>query len=329
MFLMVMVMAACNNSDKQHDTATVDVLNQPPFRSITDSINNDKDNADLLLKRGYMLAQQQQLKLAAADYRAAWNLRHDENTGLELVNVLLMEGESSEAVTFLKKAIEEYPDNMDFARRLQEAYVVNGQEDLAWKAMNDLLAKDSLNFENWYEQGLLYARGRDTVHAIASFERSFKLRPTQTSGLALANLLAEKADPRALEVCDTLLSKDSTKELTDAVYLKGVYYENAGNQAQAMEQFEECIKRDWKFTEAYIEKGIIQFERNNLDAALKTFQLAATVSNTYPDAYFWQGRCYEAIGRRDDALDNYLRALSLDKNFDQAREGIQRLKKNK
>jgi Flp pilus assembly protein TadD len=63
-----------------------------------------------------------------------------------------------------------------------------------------------------------------------------------------------------------------------------------------------------------------------MDAALKTFELAATVSNTNPDAYYWQGRCYESIGKKEDALNNYVRALALDKNFVQARQAIERLR---
>ncbi|WP_350340127.1 tetratricopeptide repeat protein [Paraflavitalea speifideaquila] len=54
--------------------------------------------------------------------------------------------------------------------------------------------------------------------------------------------------------------------------------------------------------------------------------MAATVSNTSADAYYWMGRCYEALRQPEEALQNYQRALSLDKGFDEAREGIRRLK---
>ena len=78
-------------------------------------------------------------------------------------------------------------------------------------------------------------------------------------------------------------------------------------------------------TEAYIEKGIIFFERKNYDTALKTFSMAATVSNTDADAYYWMGRCYEATGKTDDAITNYRRALALDTEFTEAKAALRRL----
>ena len=94
----------------------------------------------------------------------------------------------------------------------------------------------------------------------------------------------------------------------------------------AIVQFDSCVQRDWKFTDAYIEKGIALFKQRNFDRALHTFQMAATVSNTSPDAYYWIGRCYEATSKKDEAILNYERALALDRNFLEAIEAIKRLK---
>jgi len=55
--------------------------------------------------------------------------------------------------------------------------------------------------------------------------------------------------------------------------------------------------------------------------------MAATVANTNADAWYWMGRCYEEQGKKDLALVNYERALAIDKGFEEAREGIRRLKK--
>ena len=57
-----------------------------------------------------------------------------------------------------------------------------------------------------------------------------------------------------------------------------------------MAQFDEVIRRDWKMTDAYIEKGIILYEQKQYDEALKVFNLTVTVSNTDADGYYWLGR---------------------------------------
>jgi len=122
------------------------------------------------------------------------------------------------------------------------------------------------------------------------------------------------------------LSKDLNHELVDPFFIKGIYYSNSRQYGKAMDQFDSCIRRDWKFTDAYLEKGIILYKQKNYEQALKTFQMTITVSNTYPDGYYWMARCYEATGRKDEALMYYQEALALDKDFSEARDGIKRLK---
>ena len=168
-------------------------------------------------------------------------------------------------------------------------------------------------------------RRMDTASVIHDLELAFSRQPAINTGLQLANLYAETKNKRAIYLCDALLAKDTARELTDAVFIKGIYYSNAGDTTKAIQLFEECINRDWKFIEAYIEKGIIQYERRDLGNAMKTFELAAKVANTYPDAYYWLGKCQEAMGHKEEALDNYYRALALDKEFTEAKEGVKRM----
>jgi Tfp pilus assembly protein PilF len=38
------------------------------------------------------------------------------------------------------------------------------------------------------------------------------------------------------------------------------------------------------------------------------------------------GRCFESIGKKEEARENYYRALTLDRNFTEAKKALQRLK---
>ena len=321
-------LGACNLFDKKVERVVVDkdILEKAPFAALTDSISNNRKDAGIYFRRGELLSQNNQHELAYSDYKKSWELQTDENTAIAYVANMFMLGKSDEALSFLKVCVRKFPNNPLFARRLSETYVQTGRSKEALEQYDKLLSENSEDFESWYEKGMLLAETGDTVNAIQALERSFVLQPIQLSGLALANLYAETKNPNTLLVCDALLKRDTAHEAIDPVFIKGIYYNNIHEPDRAIEQFDECIKRDWKFTEAYIEKGITQFQQKNMDAALKTFELAATVSNTYPDAYYWQGRCYEAIGKKEDALNNYVRALSLDKSFVQARQGIERLR---
>ena len=75
--------------------------------------------------------------------------------------------------------------------------------------------------------------------------------------------------------------------------------------------------------------SVVDIEQKNYDEALKTFQFATNIAYTNPDNYYWMGRCYEAINKREEAIDYYYKALTFDHNFPEAKAGLQRLKADK
>lgn len=321
--IMVASLAGCRLANGREDA----VMHSPAIAHMTDSISRFPNNAALYLQRAVLLSQQNEHEMAYSDYHKAWELHPDEATALALTSNLFMLGKEKEATTFLEKCMQQYPANIEFPRRLGEAYQQSGNSGKAMLLYDKIIQANPTSFEAYYEKGILMAQLHDTTRAINALEKSFALQPLQLSGVSLANLYAETKNPKVLLLCDELIKADSAKELTDPVFIKGIYYANIHLSDKALEQFEECIRRDWKFTEAYIEKGIILYHQHNIDEALKTFALAARVSNTYPDAYYWMGRCFETSGKINEARTNYYRALALDRNFTEAREALKRLQR--
>jgi tetratricopeptide (TPR) repeat protein len=322
-FAAILLVAGCNTPD------STSVLNKPPIAVLSDSIAKFPENTDLLLRRAEVLSQLDHYELAYADYTKVWAKDSSEYVVMPYVSNLFLVNKPGQAVRILEDAARRFPENPEFRRRLSEAYLQTGRSQEALIQYDDMLKADSTNFEAWYEKGLLLVQMEDTVAAIEALTRSYTLQPLSMNGLALANLYAETKNPMAVTIADEIIRKDSLAETLDPLFIKGIYYSNTNQYPQALEQFEACIRADWKFTDAYIEKGIILYEQNNIDEALLTFKMANTVSSTNADAYYWQGRCYEAAGKKDEALDNYLRAYRLDRSFVEAKAGIDRMKKAK
>ena len=317
-----LVMMACNNTDTEQD-----ILAKPPFSTLTDSIKRFPGIPELHLRRGELLSQHDQHELAYFDFKAAWEVHPSEGTAMAYVSNLFLVNKPREAVKVLEEAVKKFPSDAELRRRLSEAYIQTGYSNKAMMQYDSILQTNPSNFEAWYEKGMLLAELKDTANAVAAFEQSYHLQPLSLNGVPLANLYAETKNPKAIEICDELMRKDSTSESLDPIFIKGVYYSNTSQHKAAIEQFEECIRKDWKFTDAYIEKGIILYEIKNIDEALQTFKLASTISPRNPDTYYWQGRCYEVIGKKEEAMDNYIRAYSLDRNFVEARQHIENLRK--
>ncbi|HEY1870178.1 MAG TPA: tetratricopeptide repeat protein, partial [Chitinophagaceae bacterium] len=109
-------------------------------------------------------------------------------------------------------------------------------------------------------------------------------------------------------------------------YFKGVYYSNINDKANALNYFNKAIEFDYTFLDAYMDKGRILFDQKKFKDAASVFQLTLKISATYADAYYWLGKCQEAIGQKEDARSNYLRAYGLDKTLTEAKDAADRIK---
>jgi tetratricopeptide (TPR) repeat protein len=326
--LLDLMLYSCNPGGKSANGFD-ETLQQPPFKSISDSIEKNPSDAGLLLRRAELLTQNNQHDIAYYDYKKSWESEPSEAAALLFVSNLFLTGRSKDAIDLLKKCTQQYPANMEFMRRLGEAYTQAGNTKDALALYDDLLKKDSANFEALYEKGMLYAQIKDTANAIAILEKAYGQQPILQNGLALANLYAETKNEKVITLCDALQQRDTASDFVDPIFLKGVYYSNIKDYPKAIALFDEAINRDWRFIEPYIEKGIILFQQKNYDEALKTFQFATNVSYTNADNYYWMGRCYEAINKNEEAIDYYYKALTFDKDFKEAKEAIKRLKGDK
>ncbi|MFT3824962.1 MAG: tetratricopeptide repeat protein [Chitinophagaceae bacterium] len=322
---LLLLLASCGEGDEAAEK-TRKMLQSPPFAGLTDSISQFPKQADLYLQRAVLLSQHDQHELASGDYNKAWTLHPDEGTGIMYAANLMLIGDLKTATNLLQDCIKRFPDNREFPRRMGEIYVQTGQRAKALQQFDEQLQRDSNNFEAWYERGQLLAQLQDTAGAINALSKAYAIQPINHTGVALANLYAASLNPLALTICDELIARDTAGIQTDPYFIKGTFYSDTRQYPQALAAFEECIKRDWKFTDAYLEKGIILYDQKHYDTALHVFVMAATVSNTNADAYFWMGRCFEAKGNTSEALTNYERAVALDRNFKEAKDGIRRLK---
>jgi tetratricopeptide (TPR) repeat protein len=185
-----------------------------------------------------------------------------------------------------------------------------------------MISGDSLDPETYYEKALILEQLKDTVMALRMLRKAYSFQGLQTYGLELAHLYAEQKNPVALEICDYIIKHDSSNLLIDPFFIKGIFYANVKEYPKAIVQFDSCILRDWKTTDAYLEKGQAYFHLQNFNAAMKTFNMAITVSSTDPDAYFWLGRCYESQKKKANAIYFYRKAISLDRNFTEAKQRI-------
>lgn len=327
-FCCVLVgMTACNGSGNGGGADRSAILTLPPYALLTDSLRHQlsADQAGLYFRRAELLSHNDQHELAAADYGRSWDLRPDEMTGERYASTLTIIGQTGKAIRFLKECRQKFPANTNFPAMLAELYTQSNRMQDAIGMYDDVLRTDTLNYDAWYEKGLLLEKKGDTPAAILALTKAYTIEPINTYGLELAHLYAEHRDPAALPLCDAALKRDSSHDMLDPFFIKGIYFSNTAQYKKAIVQFDSCIGRDWKFADAYLEKGIALFKERQYQPAMQSFQLTIKVSETYADGYFWIGRCYEATGNKEQAIAYYRQALIYDKEFTEAAAGIKRL----
>ena len=137
--------------------------------------------------------------------------------------------------------------------------------------------------------------------------------------------MPRQKNSKAIALSDSLIEADAEGRHAEPYYFKGVYYANIGNKTGALVFFNEAIQHDYYFLDAYMEKGNLFFKSKNYKEALETFELAAKVSPTFAEAYYWMGKSKEALGNKAEAKLDYQRAFGLDKTLTEAKEAADRL----
>lgn len=222
--------------------------------------------------------------------------------------------------------VEKYPDSMGLRMKLVDALDSVGAYQLALGQLDSLIKRDSLNYGLWYRKALLQENTRDTGGALQSYRYAIRIYPSPDAMLAAANLLAEKKDTMALRICQQVMALQMGREYTaHGYFITGIYYARTGNQAKAIESFNNCIRNDLNYMEAYMEKGFLYFDNQKTQEALQIFQTVVTIKNTYADGYYWIAKCKEILKQPSEAIDNYQKSITLDPKLSEAAIALKRL----
>ena len=320
----MIILTGCH--DKNNASPYDEIVRQQPFASLTDSIKKEPKRDDLFFRRGVLLNQNNLPEPALADFQKAWSIKKEERYAFG-ISKLLLDKKPDSAVIFLNKALMELPNSFLLQLTLARGYDALNKTDDALKLCDDILIKNPYQVDVLKMKADLLDKKGDSTQAIQILERAYTITPFDINlNYLLADKYSAANNPKVINLCDSLIKMDSLHIHPEPYYFKGIYYSNINDKAKALAMFNEAIQHDYNYLNAYIEKGRIQYESKKYNDALKTFQLANTISATFPDAYFWMGKCQEALGQKEEAKLNYQRAYGLDKTFTEAKEAADKIR---
>ncbi len=303
-----------------------EILSQPPYASITDSIRKEPGRDDLYFRRAVLLDKNNLPEPALADFRKAWSLNQQEGYAIGISNILL-EKKPDSAIVFLNNALNELPKSIFLQLNLAGAYDAVGKTNEALQTCDAILQQKPGDVNTLLLKSDLLLKKNDTAGVIASLEKAYAVMPSNREiSNKLAYQYAETKNSKAIPLADSLIVTDSLKIFPGPYYIKGLYYSNTGDKTKAIQLFDQAIKTDHRYLNAYIEKGKILFDQKKTTEALKTFGLANTITPSFPDAWYWIGRCQEILGDKAEAKQSYEKAFELDNTFIEAKEAAEKIK---
>lgn len=193
-----------------------------------------------------------------------------------------------------------------------------------------LLAKNPDNPEWLYKKAVALEQMEDTIQAITFYEKAILTAGNfPEASLKLAIIYAEQGNNKSLDICNSLLKNPSAFSYrSEILYTTGIYFIRVNQSERAIQLFDQLIKEDYTFLDAYLEKGILLFYQNKYAEARNVFEKSTSVKNTFADGYYWTAKCDERMNNKTEAIDNYKRSIALDKGFTEAKEALARLESN-
>jgi tetratricopeptide (TPR) repeat protein len=314
---------SCNNSN--NSSPYEELLSRPPYANLTDSIHQNSSDPDLYYRRGMLLYKNNNNPPALADLKRAWSLAPKEQYAMGISNILLDKPDS--AISFLQDALKMLPQSIPLHIDIIQAYADDQKTGEALAICDKVLQQHPEQVAVLMMKSDLLEQKNDTSGSIHTLEQAYRFAPSnQDLCYSLAFKFAQSKNPKVLVLCDSLLQHDTIEKKAEPWYFKGIYYSYINQKAKALEYFNKAIQFDYSFLDAYMDKGQVLYDEKKYGEAISVFQLALKVSATYADAYYWLGKCQEAVGKKDDAGLNYQRAYGLDKSLIEAKEAAERLK---
>ena len=227
----------------------------------------------------------------------------------------------------LEKQVAGNPQADSLREGLVEQLVQNNQYDKALAQVEQLLQKQPGNPAYLFMKADALERKGDTSNAITAYQQAIQSAGVfNEAELRLASLYAETGNKTAVVLCDALLKDASAVQMrSDILFVKAAYYSKVKDVAKALSIYNQIIREDYTYMEAYIEKGLLFYDQQKYTDAWKSFQQSTNVSNKYADGYFWMAKAEEKMNKTKEAIDNYKRSLALDQSITEAREALKRL----
>jgi tetratricopeptide (TPR) repeat protein len=321
--IFVLAFSACKN-EKSADESANGVKSKDSFAKLNEDIAANPNRADLLYQRAKIFIQRDVMNQAFEDLSRATAIDSTNTEYLMLLaDVAFKTFQIKRASDSFEKVVKLDPQNKDAYLKLSELYfyVKGYQKSLLYS--NEALKLDKNLVRAYYLRGFAYKEMGDTGKAVSSFNTVIDLQPDYDAFIQLGNIYAARNNPLAVQYYNNALKVEVNS--TEALYNRGLFFQNAGEIGKAVADYNAIIKIDPNYSDAYFNLGYINSVlSSNWNEAIRFYTEAIKVNDQYAEAFFNRGVCYEKIGNKEAAQKDFITTLDIAPGYKPAAEKLKR-----
>ncbi|MDB4088501.1 tetratricopeptide repeat protein [Flavobacteriales bacterium] len=233
----------------------------------------------------------------------------------ELVDAIEIESSVNNELMNIESFIVQNPNSEEGYYKRAKYRLENNELEGAFLDINKAMKIAPKNPDINLIKGLVYINKGELDKGIPFLERTIELDSLHTEGnLELAYYyLAAKNYDLSFTLINKIIQKD--KFLAKPYYLKGLWYDQKGNDKLAISSYQTAVERNPNYYEAYLALGTI-FDKNNNPLALQYFNSAIAVWPISIEAWRAKGMSYYDHNDFEEAMICFDTILSIDSTFE-------------
>src|SRR5215470_3615918 len=139
--------------------------------------------------------------------------------------------------------------------------------------------------------------------------------------LAVADDVCDRGTPdAAIAACTRAIedSRTSTEKRSKLYNNRGAAFGRKGQPDRAIEDFDEAIRLNPDFAEAFFNRGIAYANNGQTDHAIQDYDQAIRLNPNHAEAFYNRGYSYADKRQSDRAIQDYDEAIRLNPNYAEA-----------
>lgn len=317
-----------NGQEKKIQKSELEILNE--------AIMAQPNNPIVYINRANYFIEQGQYEDAREDANRALKLDPNNAEVAYTKGVTLIQtGQVDMSIPFFEHAIELDTNHARSYLKLAYINLAIPDFDKSIALINKALKINKYMAEPYWLKGKWYELQEKYELAASSYQTAIERNPDYYDAYLSQGVLHDKLNnPIAIQYFQSAI--DLKPNSIEAWRLMAMSYKDHQEFDQAILIFDTIITIDSTFEVAYFDKGTtlldLCFDYNTkakndslINEALVLFNKAITLNDNYVPARYNRGLCYEELGNKKKAREEYKKVLTLEPNYDLAVKGMNRL----